>query len=246
MARHSHWAQIKLKKGATDKKRGKIFTKHAHLIETAVRKAGGDPGMNASLRLAIDNARADNMPRENIDRAIKKGLGTAKGAEQMQEVTYEGFAPGGVALLIETLTDNKNRTNQAVRNVMQKNGGNMGAMGSTSFLFDVKGMINVKAKGNRDDDEMEIIDAGAQDLQEIDGGFLIYTAPNELGAVRKKLEGGGFKIESAELTKIPKNLVDVNDPAIAKKILNLMELLEEEDDVLSVAANFDIPEGLLE
>ncbi|MEK9132967.1 MAG: YebC/PmpR family DNA-binding transcriptional regulator, partial [Patescibacteria group bacterium] len=221
MARHSHWAQIKLKKGAADQKRGKVFARHSRLIEIVVRRAGADPHMNAGLRLAIENARADNMPRENIERAIKKGSGDLKGAEQMQEVTYEGFAPGGVALLIETLTDNKNRTNQTVRGVMQEYGGNLGAMGSTSFLFETKGMMTVKKKGIPETDELEIIDAGAQDIQEIESGFLVYTMPNELAAVRKKLGGIGFKVESAELTQIPKNLVEVSAAATAKKILDL-------------------------
>lgn len=240
MARHSHWAQIKLKKGATDVKRGKIFTKHARLIELAARQSGSDPNMNPSLRLAMENARADNLPRENIERAIKKGTGELKEGEQLQEIMYEGYAPGGVALLIEVLTDNKNRTNQMVRTILQKHGGSLGIMGSTSFLFERKGVLRIKAKGDRDNDELEIIDAGAEDIEEgLETGFSIYTAANRLAEVKKNLETKGFSVESAQLQYVPKNLVKVNDSEICKKLLDLMETLENEDDVNTVAANFD-------
>lgn len=244
MARHSHWAQIKLKKGALDKKRGKIFSKHAHLIEVAARTAGGDSNMNAGLRLVIENARADNMPRENIDRAIKKGTGELKGGAEMQEVTYEGYGPGGIALLIETLTDNKNRTSQVVRNTLQEHGGTMGAQGSVGFLFERKGEISVKSKGERDSDELEIIDSGAQDIEEIDGGFVVYTAPNQLAEVKKKLEAKGFTIEAAQLSNVPKNLIEIADRGVAKRIINLIEALEEEEDISNVAANFDVADGV--
>lgn len=244
MARHSHWAQIKLKKGATDKKRGKIFTKHARLIEIAARQAGGDPNMNASLRLVVENARADNMPRENIDRAIKKGTGELQSETQMQEITYEGYGPGGIAMLVETLTDNKNRTSQIVRNILQDYGGAMGSVGSTGFLFEKKGVMNVRAKGDRDSDELEMIDAGAADIEEGDG-FVVYTAANELFEVKKKLEAKGFTVESAELSYIPKNLIEVNDPTVAKKLLELMEELENEDDVLNIAATCSISEEFM-
>ena len=237
MARHSHWAQIKLKKGALDKKRGKIFTRHGHLIEVAARKAGGDPNMNASLRLAMENARADNMPRENIERAIKKGTGELKGASQMEEITYEGYGPFGVALVIETLTDNKNRTGQMIRRTLSEYGGSLGGSGSTSFLFETRGVISCSAKGSRDEDELKIIDAGAQDIGEIEGGFLLYTTASELASVKKKLEEAGFKINSAELQMVPKNTVAIADTASAKKILQMMNDLEELDDVTSVAAN---------
>lgn len=239
MARHSHWAQIKLKKGATDVKRGKIFTKHARLIELAARQSGSDPNMNPSLRLAMENARADNLPRENIERAIKKGTGELKEGEQLQEVLYEGYAPGGVALLIEVLTDNKNRTNQMVRTILQKHGGSLGAMGSTNFLFERKGVLTVKAKGDHDNDELEIIDAGAEDIDEgLEAGFSIYTAANRLAEVKKNLETKGFLVESVQLQYVPKNLVEVSDQTAAKKILDLIEALEKEDDVNNIAANF--------
>lgn len=252
MARHSHWAQIKLKKGAEDKKRGKIFTKHARFIEVAARSGGGDLNTNSSLRLAIENARLDNLPKENIERAIKKGIGELQEGEQMQEVTYEGFGPGGIALLIDTLTDNKNRTNQTMRNILYEFGGHLGNAGSTSFLFETRGEIHVKARGERDADELLMIDAGAEDIEqetvnrEQKTEFVIYTAAGELGKVKKNLEGKGFTVESAQLTKIPKNLVEISDDATAKKILGLMEALEEEDDVLNVAANFDISASVSE
>lgn len=240
MARHSHWAQIKLKKGALDKKRGKIFSRHARLIEIAARSSGGDPNTNATLRLTMENARADNMPRENIDRAIRKGTGELKEGEQMQEATYEAFGPGGVAMLIETLTDNKNRTNQTVRGILEDHGGKIGAMGSVSFLFDKKGEIKVAGKSDKDNDEMELIDSGAEDIEELGAdGFAVYTAANTLFEVKKKIEEKGFKVEFAELKFIPKNYVEV-DQQTAEKIYALMEALEEEEDVTNVAANFGV------
>lgn len=240
MARHSHWAQIKLKKGALDKKRGKTFTKHARFIEFAARQGGGDPNMNAALRLAVENARSDNIPKENIERAIKKGTGELKEGEQMQEAAYEGFGPGGVALVIDTLTDNKNRTNQTVRNLLQEYGGHLGSAGATSFLFENKGMLRVRQKGQREADELEIIDAGAEEIEAEEKEFVVYTAAAELGKVKKNLEEKGFIVESAELAKAPKNLVEITDEAVAKKLLELMEALEEEEEVLNVAANFSL------
>ncbi|MBI2638305.1 YebC/PmpR family DNA-binding transcriptional regulator [Candidatus Peregrinibacteria bacterium] len=244
MARHSHWAQIKLKKGATDVKRGKTFTKHARLIELAARQGGGDAAMNPGLRLAMENARADNLPRENIERAIKKGTGELKEGEQLQEVVYEGYAPGGVALLIEVLTDNKNRTNQTIRTILQKHGGSIGSIGSTNFLFERKGVLAVKAKNDRDSGELEMIDAGADDIEErglrVEGrGWRVYTAANQLAEVKKNLEIKGFAVESAQLQYVPKNLVEVGDSEVGKKLLDLLEALDKEDDVSMVAANFD-------
>jgi YebC/PmpR family DNA-binding regulatory protein len=251
MARHSHWAQIKLKKGALDKKRGKIFSRHSRLIEISVRNAGGDPTTNAGLRLVMENARADNMPRENIDRAIKKGMGELKEGEQMQEATYEAFGPGGIAMLIETLTNNKNRTNQMVRRAVEDHGGKIGAMGSVSFMFDKKGEIKVASKSDKDNDELELIDAGAEDIEGTgdwgqgtgqenqESGFVVYTSANALFEVKKKIEEKGFKVEFAELKFIPKNYVEV-DQQTAEKIYALMEALEEEEDVTNVAANFEV------
>lgn len=237
MARHSHWAQIKLKKGVTDKKRGKIFSKHSRLIEIAAKNAGGDVNTNASLRLAIENARADNMPKENIDRAIKKGTGELKEGEQMQEVSYEGYGPGGVALVIDTLTDNKNRTNQAVRMILREYGGHLGSEGATRHLFELKGVLEVQPRSDDDNDELEIIDAGAEDIEKDNDVIFVYTKPNELDATKKKLEEKGFKVVSAQLLKLAKNLVEMADPKVVEKITALLEALDEEDDVLNVAVN---------
>lgn len=234
MARHSHWAQIKLKKGALDKKRGKIFARHAHLIEFAAR-GGSDPNMNASLRMAIENARADNLPRENIDRAIKKGTGELHSESHFEEISYEGYGPGGIAIIIDTLTDNKNRTSQSVRTILQKNGGTFAAAGATSFLFDTQGMITIKKKGA--DDEMEIIDAGAQDMEDMEGAYIVYTQPGSLARVRDELLKKGFAIKSAELTKLPKTPVEMTDKVTAEKLQKLLELLDEDDDVVNIYVN---------
>ena len=237
MARHSHWAQIKLKKGVTDKKRGKIFSKHSRLIEIATKNSGGDVNTNASLRLAIENARADNMPKENIDRAIKKGTGELKEGEQMQEVSYEGYGPGGIALVIDTLTDNKNRTNQAVSMILREHGGHLGSAGATGFLFESKGVLEIGSKSGGENDELEIIDAGAEDIEKDDGVIFVYTKPNEFSSVKKKLEEKGFKIISAQLLKLAKVLVEISDPKILEKIEALLEALDEEDDIVNVAIN---------
>lgn len=237
MARHSHWHQIRLKKGAADVKRGKIFTRHGRLIEMAARKAGGDPNMNPSLATAIENARAENMPRENIDRAIKKGIGALKDAAQYEEVVYEAFGPGGVALMIETLTDNKNRTFQSVRTTINKAGGTMGSAGATSFMFERKGELSVKTKGNKDDDELEIIDAGAQDLNEVEGGYIVYTHPNELAQVRGKLLEKGFTIDEQKLTYVAMNPVEIDEAAM-QKMMVILDALDADEDVINVAAAF--------
>lgn len=228
-----------------DQKRGKIFSKHARLIEVAARNAGGDPNMNASLRIAIENARAENMPRENIERAIKKGTGGLSGATQLEEVSYEGFGPGGIALMIDTLTDNKNRTIQTIRNILQDSGGNLGGAGATSFLFEKKGVIVIKKKTSGEEDALAAIDAGALDIQENEDSLNIYTAPNNLMNVKNALEAKSFVIESAELRNEPKSMIKISDPAAAKRILDLMDALEQEDEVTNIAANFDIEDNCL-
>lgn len=235
MARHSHWAQIKLKKGALDKKRGKIFSKHAHLIETAARIAGGDPNMNANLRLLMENARADNMPKENIERAIKKGIGELEG-DATEEITYEGYGPAGVAIIIDTLTDNKNRTSQMLRRTFQEYGGTMGGAGSTSFLFEKKAQIIVNAKSRSDSDELELIDAGAQDIAPVEGNFFVFASAAELFQLKKEIASKGFSLQSAELVWMPKNLMEVSEDDKGK-ITTLLEALEENPDVVNVAVN---------
>ena len=245
MAGHSKWHSIRHKKGAADAKRGKIFTKHAKLIEIAAR-GGGDPDMNPALRTAINNAKADNVPNANIEKAIKKGSGQDKNSAQYVEAMYEGYGPEGTALLVEVITDNKNRALTSVKTIMTKNGGNLGEAGSVSWMFDRKGIIFAKAEEkNAEDAELEAIDAGAEDLTFAEDTYEIITPDTELMSVRDKLENSGFKVEKAEISYIPKNTVKIDSPDKAEKVLKLVELLEEDDDVSNVHSNFDIPEDIL-
>lgn len=246
MSGHSKWHSIKHKKAAVDKKRGKIFTKHAKLVAIAAR-GGGDPNMNPSLRMAIENARAENMPYDNIERAIKKGTGESKDAAQIEEIFYEGYGPGGVALYIETLTDNRNRTVSSVKLIMSKKGGNMGSSGSVGYMFQKKGLIEVSPEGkNRDEVELKAIDAGANDFKELEESIEIYTDAQSLMQVRGDLEKAGIKAESAALTFVPTTEVDVNDAETAKKLMDLIEALEEEEDVTTVYSNAKIDQKILE
>ena len=239
MARHSKWHQIRLKKGIADAKRGKVFTRHARLIAVTAQR-GGDPERNPALRAAIDNAKADNLPNDNIERAIKKGTGEDKETVQFHEVVYEGYAPGGIALVVEALTDNKNRTSQQVRTTFEKYGGNFGAPGSVAYLFERKGLIRMMENGAA---ELVAIDAGATDTDTIDGHLLVYTAPNDLHAVRQKLIDHGFELQSAELVYEPVAEVAVHDPADLKKAGHLIEALDDLDDVLNVWTNGELPEN---
>lgn len=243
MARHSHWHQIRLKKGITDKKRGKIFSRHAKLIAIAA-KEGGNPDMNPSLRAAIENARLGNMPKENIERAIRKGTGEDKEGSQFFEVTYEGFGPSGVAIIVEAITDNKNRTSQTIRKIFEDYGGSLTSAGSVAYLFERKGLLRVKGKGSQGEDELSLIDCGAEDLiitPLSDGGlaYSIFTHPRELYDVKKKIEEYGFQVFSTERSLEPKNLIEVKDPGVSKKILALMEALEDEEDIARVSTNAD-------
>jgi YebC/PmpR family DNA-binding regulatory protein len=246
MSGHSKWHSIRFKKGIADAKRGKIFTKHAKLITIAARDGGGDPDMNPGLRTAIENAKAANMPNNNIDRAIKKGTGDGKDSIQILEVVYEGYGPGGTALMIQSLTENKNRTVANIKHLMTKNGGNMGETGSVGYLFDRKGVI-VMNIDDKDPEEAELaaIDAGADDI-EIDGGiFTVYTVPSDLMKVKENLTGAGFKVESANLAFVSKNTVKVDDEDLAKKVLKLVDALEDDEDVGEVYSNFDIDEEIM-
>ena len=246
MSGHSKWHSIKHKKGAADAKRGKIFTKHAKLI-TIAAKNGGDPDMNPNLRTAIANAKADNVPNSNIEKAVKKGSGADKDAAVFVEALYEGYGPEGTALLIEVITDNKNRSVTNVKTIMNKNGGNMGEAGSVAWMFDKKGIIMAKlADKDPEEAELEIIDAGADDLSLDDGVFEVMTGPSKLMQVRDNLEQAGFEIEKAELSYLPKNTVKIDSADKAQKILKLLDLLEDDEDVNNVYSNFDIPEEVLE
>lgn len=237
MSRHSKWAKIKRSKAVTDSKRGKIFTRHAKLIAVAAR-GGGDIDMNPTLRSAVDNARADNMPFDNIQRAIKKGTGEAKAGTQIEEVIYEGFAQGGVAVLMQALTDNRNRTITNLKIIMGRNGGTMGAAGSVNYLFERQGLVSMPI-GEKSIDEIELaaIDAGAIDVKPGDDQIDVFTAQSELQKVKDALKKAGYKCGSSDLVFVPVTEVEIEDEDVAEKILSLVEILEEDDDVVSVYTN---------
>ncbi len=242
MSGHSKWSTIKRQKGANDAKRGALFTKVAREISVAARQGGGDPDANYRLRLAIEKARSVNMPAENIRRAIERASGPGDG-EQFEEIVYEGYGPGGVAVLVEAQTDNRNRTAAEVRSVFTKLGGQLAGTGAVAWQFEPRGVISVERDG-RDADEIGLaaIDAGAEDVDTSDEDRIeIYTAPGDLEAVRRRLEEAGLPIESAEQAMIAKQTVEL-DPARARQALRLVEMLEDLDDVSRVTANFDIPE----
>lgn len=240
MSGHSKWSTIKREKGAKDAARGALFTKLGNNIAIAAR-AGTDPDTNFALRLAIDKAKASNMPAANIQRSIDRVKD--KDAAQLQELTYEGYGPGGVAILVECATDNINRTYPEIRLAFSKHGGNMAEKGAVAFQFDRKGMIRVRGTG--DEILMQAIDAGAEDVQDEDGESVIYTDPTELAKVRDALKAANLEITEAELTYVPNNTIEITDKDTAGKIMRLMDALEEVDDVTNTHVNFDIPEELL-
>ena len=238
MAGHSKWAKIHRGKAIEDAKRGAVFTKLGNTIAIAAR-AGADPNMNFSLRLAIDKAKASNMPAANIQRAIDRGSGKL-GGQQIQEVMYEGYGPGGVAILVECATDNINRTYPDVRTAFSKHGGNIAEKGAVAFQFERKGMIIVKDKG--EELLLKALDAGADDVEEDEGETTIYTDPQKLAEVRDNLKNADIKIAEAELTYVPKNTVEITDNSTAAKIERLMDALDSLDDVSATHVNFDIAE----
>lgn len=243
MSGHSKWASIKHKKAATDAKRGKAFTQVANMITLAAKEGGGDPTMNFKLRLAIDKAKAVNMPLSNIERSIKRGTGEGGGG-QVEELKYEGYGHNGVAILVNTVTDNKNRTSGDVRSTLTKNGGRMADAGSVSWVFDQQGQMIVT--DTSEDAMLAAIDAGAHDVDEEDGKLFIYSGLNSMKKIKESLEALDIKIESAEITSKPKNYVKIEDEETASKILKLIDALEGLDDVTEVYANFDIPDEILE
>jgi YebC/PmpR family DNA-binding regulatory protein len=245
MSGHSKWHSIKHKKAVVDQRRGQHFTKLARAITVAAREGGGDPDGNPSLALAVQKARDASMPKDNIERAIAKGTGEGVDADQIETVVYEGYGPGGVALLIEALTDNRNRTSADVRHAFSKHGGNLGEPGSVSYLFDKSGVIVVDASRYDEDDLMVAIDAGAQDISLDDDVYEIVTEPADLTAVRNALTGAGVEIDSADVTQRPKSRVPL-DEATAGKLMRLIDMLEESDDVSAVHANFDVDASVLE
>ncbi len=245
MSGHSKWHSIKHKKGAADAKRGKIFTRHANIITIAAR-SGGDPEMNPTLRLAIENAKKENVPNNNIERAIKRGTGEDKGAAQIEEVTYEGYGPGGTAIIVECLTDNTNRTYTNVRTVFGKRGGNLGNSGSVAWMFDRKGVIRLKTDGvDLDEAELAAIDSGADDVQRDDDQLEIHTQPSDLSEVVDKLKAAGFEADQAEVQLIPNQTVEVTDKEVAQKIMDFIEALDEDMDVNNISSNFDIADELM-
>jgi len=239
MAGHSKWAQIKRKKAVTDARRASVWTKLIREITVAARAGGGDPGGNPRLRLAIDAARAQNMPNENITRAIKKGTGELEGAAY-EEVTYEGYGPGGAAIFIEASTDNPNRTVAEIRHAFSRNGGNMGASGSVAWMFDRKGLISVPAAAGDEDRMMELaLECGADDFTREGDQYVLSTAVQDLHAVQEALRARGIPVESAGFEMVPRNTVKVEGEDAAR-LLRLLEALEELDDVSKVSSNFDI------
>lgn len=243
MSGHSKWSQIKRQKGLTDVKRGAAFTKLGNAITISVKESGGngDPETNFKLRLAIEKARQANMPKENIQRAIDKGKGIGSSDEILENVVYEGFGPGGTAILIETITDNKQRTYGALRGILSRGGGSLAGGGAVSFLFNLVGLITVPKNGKTLDEMFMIAaEAGAEDVEDSGEVLEIYTKADELNVVKTKLSKSGVNITEAELYRKPNTIVPISDKGISEKILNLMDLLEEADDVHKVFSNFDI------
>ena len=249
MSGHSKWSTIKRQKGVTDAKRSQVFTKFGHEISVAARQGGPDPESNPRLRLAIDRAREQNMPKDNIERAIKRATG--EGAEAtIEEVVYEGYGPGGIAILVHALTDNRNRTVSEVRNAFARAGGNMGEAGSVSWLFDTRGVISIdvtrgEASGlDPDEIALRAIDSGADDVQVDDGTVEIYTKPEALDAIRRALSESGVPVASAEISQVPKSTITL-DARQAEQTLRLLDSLDSLDDVQRVASNADFPEEVL-
>ena len=243
MSGHSKWHNIQAKKGKADAQRGAVFTKIGREIAIAVREGGANPESNGKLRDIIAKAKANNMPNDNIQRSIKKASGELSNVVY-EEITYEGYAPGGVAVIVDTITDNRNRTASDVRHCFAKYGGNLGTTGSVGFMFDERGVLVVEREPGSDEDEMMMIalDAGAEDVKVEDDVFEILTAPADFSTVRENLEKQGFSFLSAEVQKIPQNTVEVTDPDTIQKIQKMLDLLEESDDVQNVYHNADLPE----
>ncbi len=247
MSGHSKWSTIKHKKGAADAKRGKLFSKLSRAIMVAAKEGGADPGSNLALQNAIEKARSYSMPKDNIERAIAKGAGEGLDGSSFETVVYEGYGPEGVAVLVEALTDNRNRTASDVRHLFSKFGGNLGATGAVAWQFERRGVLLVTADGI-DEDELVLTaaDAGADDVERDGTSFVVSSAPDKLSSVRASLEAAGFALESVGLSMVPKTTVAIGDESTAKQVVRLVEGLEDSDDVQDVYANFDIPEEVLE
>jgi len=238
MSGHSKWSTIKRQKEAADKKRGLVFSKLARAISLAARE-GPDPAMNFKLRLAVEKAKQANMPKQNIERAIKKGSGGGEG-EKWQEIVYEGYGPAGVAVIVEAVTDNRNRTTSEIKNIFERGGGSLASPGAVAYQFEKMGMITLKKPAAAEEAILSIIDLGAQDVEEATDAIEVYTRPEELEATARKLQAKGFLIQDRELVMRPKTTVKISDREKGEKVLKLLELLENHDDVQKVFANFDL------
>ena len=243
MSGHSKWHNIQAKKGKADAARGKIFTKIGREIAIAVREGGPDPNVNGKLRDIIAKAKANNMPNDNIQRSIKKASGEGGGVNY-EEFSYEGYAPGGVAVIVNLVNDNRNRTSSDIRHIFDKNGGSLGTTGSVSYQFDNKGVIVIEREPDMDEDDimMKAMDAGAEDMKTEEDAFVIYTAPNDFSAVREALENEGLSFLSADKQMVPQNTVKVEDPDTVAKIQKLLDMLDDNDDVSEVYHNAELPE----
>ncbi len=245
MSGHSKWSTIKHKKGAIDAKRGQLFTKLARDIVMAARNGGGDPAMNAGLRLAVAKARESNMPGDNVERAILKGTGGGA-TDALMEITYEGYGPGGTAVIVDTVTDNRNRTVAELRAAFSRGGGNLGENGAVAWLFETRGVISVDAKGKDTDDvQLAAIEAGALDVSVDDDDVEVLTEPSDLESVREVLKSAGFKIENAEIARVPKTTIALDEKA-AIQAIKLLERIDDLDDVSKVYSNADFPASVLE
>jgi YebC/PmpR family DNA-binding regulatory protein len=244
MSGHSKWATTKHRKGAKDSARAKVFAKLIRQVEVAAREGGGDPATNASLRTTFQKAREASVPIDTIERAIKRGTGELEGV-RYESISYEGYAPHGVAIIIETLTDNRNRTSAEIRHVLSKNGGNIAEPGAVSWQFDRKGVIEIK--GPLDEDQLLewVLEAGGENFAAQGDNFIVTTDSSDVGTVRDALEGFGLRIMSADLTLVPQNVIAVENESEAKKVLRLMDAIDDHDDVQNVYANFDISDDIL-
>ncbi len=246
MAGHSHWAGIKHKKAANDAKRGKIWSKIARMIIVAAKSGGGDPAQNLTLRYAVDKAKAANMPKDTIEKAIKKGTGETEGVT-FEEVLYEGYAPGGIAIMVEALTDNRNRTGPEIKRIFERQGGSLGTSGCVNWMFEKKGLITVSTDSIGEDDLLELaLGAGADDMENTGQVYEITCDPEAYNQLKEALEQNQIKTEVSEISMVPQNSVPVEEPESAKKILNLMDAFEDHDDVQNVYANFDIPDEIVQ
>ena len=247
MSGHSKWSSIKHKKGAADAKRGQLFSKLSRAIIVAARDGGPDPDGNIALANAVEKARANSMPKDNIERAIARGTGAGPDGQAYEQIVYEGYGPSGVAVLVEALTDNRNRTASEVRHAFSKHDGNLGTSGAVAWLFERRGIVLVDGD-SADEDELMLAAAegGADDVERDGSSLRVVCAPEHLSGVREAIEAAGIAVESADVTMLPKTTVAVEDEAAAKKVLRLMDTLEDNDDVQDVYANFDIPERVLE